>query len=520
MPLLVVLAGMLSLGWNASKAGAAGWVTAMGVAATAYCLNLSNLAIANAKGMSLAVFIITIIWGASLLYNIVRGGGGVRVISRGVSLLGGTPVAEALILAWCFTGVMQGIGGFGVPVVVISPILAERGFPPLAAVTATLLGHSWSINFGSMATSYWAIQLVTGLPKTALAHQSAVMAVVPILLTGLGVAYIAGGRRGLLENTVVVVVTGSAMALTQWAVVTNGVPEGGAIISGAVGCLTVFLLSNLCAPRGWRRGAGPQAVDGCAAAEACALPAAPWWVTLAPYLAMVVMLVMAQVPAVKTGLKSFGWGLSYPGYTTPLGLVVKPEVRYSWIGLVSHPAPVLLIATALGVAIYRACGLMTPDAIRQAWNDSLRQCLPAALSTAFLVMMALIMNDSGMTTDLAVAFAWLSGRFFPVISPLLGGLGSFLSGSNASSNVLFGKFQVETARALGMDPVVLAAAQTVGGSVGSLVAPSKIVLGAATVGLEGCEGRLMRDALLYSVPVIVATGVLCMIIASRTVVVR
>ena len=112
--------------------------------------------------------------------------------------------------------------------------------------------------------------------------------------------------------------------------------------------------------------------------------------------------------------------------------------------------------------------------------------------------MALIMNDSGMIYNFAQGVSKISGAFFPIISPLIGILGAFLTGSNTSSNVLFGAFQMNTANLLGFSPEVIASTQSIGGSLGSAIAPAKILLGTSVVGIVGKEGEIIKRCLKYT----------------------
>jgi lactate permease len=124
-----------------------------------------------------------------------------------------------------------------------------------------------------------------------------------------------------------------------------------------------------------------------------------------------------------------------------------------------------------------------------------------------MVMMALVMVDSGMTFLLAQGMAKATGRLFPVASTFIGVLGTFLTGSGANSNVMFAALQVETAKVLGISTVIIAAAQSVGGSIGGAISPAKVLLGATMVGLDGGESEVMKKTLPYCLGVALCTGI-------------
>ena len=135
------------------------------------------------------------------------------------------------------------------------------------------------------------------------------------------------------------------------------------------------------------------------------------------------------------------------------------------------------------------------------------QCSGTTLAVLAMVAMAVVMADTGMTVLLAQGIAKVSGPFFPLASPFIGLLGSFMSGSNTNSNVMFGLLQVETARALGIGPVTIASIQSIGGSVGSSMAPAKVVVGATVAGLGDEVRAIFRIVIPYVLALVLLAGV-------------
>ena len=121
-------------------------------------------------------------------------------------------------------------------------------------------------------------------------------------------------------------------------------------------------------------------------------------------------------------------------------------------------------------------------------------------------MMALIMNSTGMTDVLAKGIAQVTGVAFPLFSPYIGVLGCFMTGSNTNSNVMFGALQMETAVSLGISPLVIASVQSIGGSLGSAIAPAKVLIGSTLVGLVGREAEVMRRTIPYCLVIVLLVG--------------
>ena len=131
----------------------------------------------------------------------------------------------------------------------------------------------------------------------------------------------------------------------------------------------------------------------------------------------------------------------------------------------------------------------------------------SSIATTSMVLMAFIMVESGMTYMLAKCVADALGSIYPIFIPLVGVLGAFMTGSNTNSNVMFGAFQVQVANILGISTLISAAAQTAGGSIGSMLAPSKVIVGTSTVGLTGREGEVIGKTLRYCVTLALILGI-------------
>jgi len=517
LPLVLLLVGLLKLRWSAPRAGAIAWIAAMAVGAFVFGGNLFGLSLANAKGASLTLFVVTIIWTSVFLYNIVDQSGAVKTISGRMSSLVVEPLLQCLLLAWCLSGFIQGITGFGVPVAIVAPLMFAVGFEPVTAAVATLVGHAWSVTFGSMAGSFYALQLVTKLPARESAYWIGAMLLIPTVLTGFAVAHIYGGIPAMTRGAPAILLTGVAMGLVQWALPVIGAPQIASVMAGLVGTIVLVVMSRL----GLRRESALQAqrqgessvVAGNGMPGAATRDGEPgrpigFHAALAPYYLLIALALASQVSPLKHTGKMVAWGLDYPASSTALGFTVKAEKAYAAIGLISHPAPLLVASVIAAVVVYGLSRQLSLASLRNAWEVTARQCVPTTVSIATMVMMALVMNDTGMTSTLAGGIAPVAGKLFPLVSPYIGVLGCFMTGSNTNSNVLFGAFQVETALALGVSTRIMAAVQSAGGSLGSAIAPAKVLIGSTTVGLEGREDMVMRKTIPYCMLLVLVLGVI------------
>jgi lactate permease len=217
-----------------------------------------------------------------------------------------------------------------------------------------------------------------------------------------------------------------------------------------------------------------------------------------PYIVLIASVLIFQLPMIKSLLPDLSFSLSFPGFTTDLGYSVAAEEGYSPISLFSHPIFFLLLASLSGGTLYFYKEQLTKNKVAKIFKNSLKKSSSSAANVFLLLILALVMNDSGMIFNFAKGVANISGMAFPILSPVIGILGAFLTGSNTSSNVLFGAFQVNTANLLNFPPEIIASTQSVGGSLGSAIAPAKIILGTAVVGIKGKEGEIIKRAIGYT----------------------
>ena len=156
-------------------------------------------------------------------YNVTNEAGTVALIGRSLPRLTSDRAAQSLLISWVFVSLLQGVGGFGVPVAVVAPLLVGLGYSATQSVIMASLGHGWAVTFGSLGTSFVALTAVTGLPGEALAHDAALILGMACLISGSLVAYVSAGWSGFLRSIPMLLAVGAAMGLTQWWIATNGI---------------------------------------------------------------------------------------------------------------------------------------------------------------------------------------------------------------------------------------------------------------------------------------------------------
>jgi len=490
LPILIILVLMLRFRWGGAKAGMAGWIVALLLAMFCFGAGWQALALAQLKGLLLTLFVLYITWAALFFYRVTDEAGALSAIGAGLPRLTPDRGLQALLLGWVFGAFLQGVSGFGVPVAVVAPLLVGLGFPSVAAVVIASVGHSWAVTFGSLGSSFYALIAATGRSGEELAPWSAAMLGLACLGCGAGTLWAAGGRRALREGLLPLLVIGLVMAVSQFFAVVHGLWTIGGMVSGLVG-LAVGVV--------WARvGRGSAGFT-----EQVSDQSVPLGWALFPYALLVGIVLAAQlIPPVCGFLGRVVIRIQFPALTTARGWVT-PAGTGRTINVFGHAGALLVYAAIIAYVVFHQRGYYSPGALRRIGRTVVQKAALSSLGIAAMVGMAVTMEHAGMTHLLADGVARVAGPAFPIVAPFIGVLGAFMTGSNTNSNVVFGDLQQHVATLVGVSPLIILAAQTAGGAVGSMFAPAKVIVGCSTVGLGGQEGPVLRTTMRYGVTIVI-----------------
>lgn len=498
LPVITVLVLMVGFGLGGSRAGSAAFAVALVLSLTVFGGDLQLIVVAVGKSVLLAVDVLYIVWMALFFYNVTNEAGTVQLIGRSLPRLTSDRAAQSLLISWVFVSLLQGVGGFGVPVAVVAPLLVGLGYTATQSVIMASLGHGWAVTFGSLGTSFVALTAVTGLPGEALAHDTAVILGMACLLSGALVAYVSTGWQGFVRSIPMLIIVGVTMGVTQWWVATHGMwvlgSTSGALAGAVVGVL--YILSPL--NRNKTKPKNETPTD-----ESRSLGLA-----LAAYVILLVLAFSTNLIApLEQVVDAIQLQIQFPAVSTSFGWEVPAEIGRK-ISLFGHPGAILFYAGVLSFFLYQRAGYYAEKENDSTWimiwKNVKKSATKSTISILALVAMASLMSHTGMTQVIARGISeTFSQTIYPLFVPFLGALGAFMTGSNTNSNVVFGALQQETATLLGLSIPVILAGQTAGASLGSVLAPAKIIVGCSTVGLGGEEGPVIRRMLtLGLIPVI------------------
>jgi lactate permease len=493
LPILFILLLMVGFRWGASRAGGMGYLSALLIAVIFFGAGPELLAFAHAKALLLTVDVLLIIWAAFLLYRVADEAGAIQTIGSALPYLTPDRTMQALLIGWIFASFLQGVGGFGVPVAVIAPILVGLGFSPLMAVVIPSIGHGWAVTFGSLGSSFNAMMAATNLPAGLLAPPAVLFLAICAIPVGLMVAHAAGGWPAVKHSFPVVILIGAIMGIVMILVVLSGPWYLGSFIGALAGLFISIPLAL--------RTRKENKVNG-------KLDVRALLVALSGYLVLILITLGVQlIPEVKTRLGGVEIQIQFPEVSTSLGYITPAGPGRNF-NLFSHTGVLLLYSVIVAYFIYRLAGLYENDSVKCILEGTVKRVMSSSVSIASMVTMAVVMQHSGMTDTLAKGLANVVGSLYPLAAPWIGALGAFMTGSNTNSNVVFSALQKRTAEILGYSLAIILAAQTSGAALASILAPTKVVVGASTAGMAGREGEVLRKLLVYTLVLVFFVSIL------------
>lgn len=520
------------------------------VAVLAFGAGPLTVGVGLGKGAWVGLWILYVIWPALLMHHLASRVG-MAALGRALSTLLPRRTENVLLLAWVLPSFIQGVSGFGTPIAVAAPLLVALGIGKARAVALPLIGYHWAVGFGSMGSSFYMGALTAHLDTAERAGYAAAAAVVlgiNCVLSGMLVALMDGGWTGLRHGWRMLATAGPVMALVQAGTVRLE-PGIGALCAGASGIAVVMVLRRFSRPQedaedaedaqdvverveilelaeGGKLGSaarrGGQGAPAGASSDGAALdgPAddteAKARAAAVPYVLLgVVALAVFLPPALRAWAKGHLLiGPSFPSTSTSRGTVNEAVSLYNPIALLGHPGTFLLVACAGSVLVWSRRGVWGRGAWGPVWRAALRQAWKSSPSVVLLASVAGVLVDSGMVRTVAQGAAVATGHAYPAIAPLVGALGSFITGSTTSSNALFSSLQADVAHLVGDRPADLLAGQLAGGNIGNSLAPVVILLGLSAVGAARRAGEVLRMTMAPAAVLLVsAVATTCALVA-------
>jgi lactate permease len=533
LPIVGLLVTLAFFEWRAQWAALTGLTLALLVAVAVYGMPLRSAAATAVYGAGYGLFPIGwIILNAVFLYNIAVASGTFETVKRSVAVLSPDRRIQALLIAFSFGAFIEGAAGFGTPVAISAALLMGLGFTPLYAAGLALIANTSPVAFGAIGTPILTLGAVTGLdPQLLSAMAGRQLPFVSLLVPAWLVATMSGwkGLRGVWPA---VLVSGGSFAIVQFAWSNYVGPELVDIMGGLASIVCLALFCRWWRPaESWdfprseadvRLPSAGVAVVAPSAALARRTVVRAWM----PWVLLSVFVTVWGLTPVKAALTRQAWMapafdvpalhrmvfrdapvepeparremLSDPAYRTRRGEAARFTLNY-----ISATGTAILITALASAILLRIPGSqLVAIAARTAY-----QMRWPLTTIAFMLSLGFVTRYSGTDATLGLAFTH-TGALYPFFAAFLGWLGVALTGSDTSSNVLFGNLQKITAQQLGLDPILITTANSTGGVMGKMVDAQSIVVSTAATNQSGSEGVILRFVFWHSVALAAIMGLI------------
>ncbi len=544
LPLLTLFVLLGALKWKAWQAGLTSLVVAIVVAVAAFGMPASQALITATEGGAFGLFpIIYIVLTAIWIYRLTELTGYDLVLRRAFASLSPDQRVQAILIAFCFGALLEALAGFGTPVAVTAVMLMAVGIRPVKAAAVALVANTAPVAFGAIAVPITTLGKITGLDPADLGamvgRQTPILALfVPLILV-----FMVDGRRGIREAWLPALVAGFFFSLGQFLTSNFWNYQVADIVAAFAGALAVVALLRVWSPSevlgtdgistadtsrsravatpvGVASGAGSAGTTALAVDEDDPEPPSHFagtrdqasgpvsgretFLAFAPYLIVVALFTLVSFGPLKTYLDTHsGWKFQWPGLEILNAAGETPAAATFNLNVFTAAGTVLLIAGILTALVYR----IGPGRALGALGRVIVDFRFTILTVVAVLALAYVMNFSGQTGTLGRALAE-TGAFFAFLSAVVGWLGVAVTGSDTSSNSLFGVLQVTAAKETGLNEYLLASANTSGGVLGKMISPQNLAIAAAVVGMEGKESVLFRKVIFWSLSLLFGMCVL------------
>lgn len=487
---------------------------------------------ATVEGLIIAVSILWIVFGAILLLNTLRASGAIDAIRNGFMHISADRRVQLIIIAWLFGAFIEGAAGFGTPAALCAPLLAALGFPPLAAVALALIANSSPVSFGAVGTPLIigvgeglqaggevapAVQAYLGERALTQFLQNIAVQVmqvdllvgsfIPLLLAAM-LTHFFGANRSWREGLAIwpfALFAGLSFTIPAMVIAAIFGPEFPSLLGGLVGLMIV----TPAAQRGFLLPRQPWDFGTVAptAGFTSQLSLARAWL---PYLLVAALLVLTRLDFLP--FKSWLQGVTI-GWTQILGTTISASFAPLYL-----PGAIFVVVVVMTFFLHG----MSRSQAAGAFNRSAQMLAGSAVALGAAVPMVRIFINSGvnaaglqsMPIELAGQMVGLMGQAWPLAAPLVGSLGSFISGSATFSNLMFSLFQFSVAEQVGLSAQIVLALQVLGANAGNMICVVNVVAAASVVNLLGQEGRIIRLTLGPMLYYVIWAGVLGLVLAT------
>lgn len=519
LPLIAFFVMLLGVKARAHTSGAIALLVALIIAVIGFnmptAMALSSALRGGLFGLLPIVWvIITAIW----FYEITVASGRFNDLRKTFDLLGDGDIRiQAVLIAFCFGGLLEALAGFGAPVAITATMILALGVKPLKAAVTVLIANTAPVAFGAVGIPVTTAGEVGGRNLEQTQDIAGIISLQVLLIAAAVpfiILFVLDGLRGVKEAAPAAAVIGGSFAIAQWAAATFFAYQLTNVVACIVSLGAAFLFLRVWQPKGVaqlreRMGIAP-------ASEVTDLNGRRIWMALLPYAVVTAVFAIATAAPALFGFVtlSVNWPLLDGTVISETGEVVNTAFSLNVLG---NPGTLLLISGVIVAIIYAIFDehgryqLATSAPVAK-FGEVVYRMRWSALTIVLVLALAYTMNYSGQTIAIG-QFVASAGTVFALFAPVLGWLGTAVTGSDTSANALFANLQVTAADRIGVSPDLMLAANTGGGVVGKMISPQSLAIAATAVKMEGEESRILKAVVGYSLAFLV---VVCIIVFLMT----
>lgn len=492
--LLIILMGFLKM--SGDKSAVITLVVSIVIALIACGLPATDTGLSIVYGFLKAIFpILIIIIMAIFSYNVLVHTGKMEIIKEQFSSISSDKCIQVLLLTWGFGGLLEGMAGFGTAVAIPAAILISLGFKPVFSAVASLIANSVATGFGAVGTPVKVLAEQAGVHDIQTLSTQVVLQLSPLMiLIPFVLVFMTDPRvKAIPKHILISLIVGSVSLVTQYLAARYMGAETPAILGSIASIIAIIIYAKVTATKedkelkaGFPKHSTAEIIKA--------------W-SVYGLILLLVILTSPLLPLRSILAPILTSTFSFNIFDVVSHTDVTRSVKISWL---IDAGVILFVGSIIGGLIQGA----KLSALFKVLGRVFVQQKKTIITVCSLIAISSVMDFAGMISTLGITLAFVTGSFYPLFAPTIGCLGTFLTGSDTSSNILFGKLQASVAATTGADPSWLAAANTAGATGGKIISPQSIAVATSACGQQGKEGEIMKKAMPFALGYIIIAGLM------------
>ncbi|GAB2495810.1 L-lactate permease [Luteococcus sediminum] len=523
LPILTMLVTLGALRWKAHHAAGISWLVALLVGVLAFKMPIAMALATSVQGFVYGLFpIVFILLSAIWMYQVTVISGRFDDLRRTFFLISDDPRILGILIAFCFGGLLEALAGFGAPVAIAAAMLIAVGFGKLRAALTALVANTVPVAFGAVGLPVLMAAKAGEVPVQMVAEVTARVCAMLCLVVPFLLLWIMDGKKGVKECWPFGLFVGIVFGITKVIVAATPVFNLTEVFCAVISVALAMVFLKVWQPKGGHEAAGRIGIPMDPSVEtepikaqatgAEGLTAARIWMSLVPYILVIVVFSIAALPAVKSLLASADQKIAWPLLGGLNSVTGQPAGHRSYtLPLLSQPGFLLVLVALMVGLVYR---VPMKEVFAELGRNAAKMKF-SALTIGLVVALAYVMGDSGQTLALGLFVAG-AGALYPFLAPILGWIGTYVTGSDTSANLLFSNLQssvgtqIGTGSHLGTETMrgLLVGTGGAGGVVGKMISPQSLTIAATAIGLAGGESVILRNIFKYSIALLVMMCIL------------